>query len=399
MNIFLLSSWFPSPPDNGSKIRAYHLLRALAQQHDVTLTSFARDDESVDVTSAQSFCRVVAVVPRKSFRPMGLRALLGFVSSKPRSVIDTYSPEMARQAKKQLQENHFDVTVALQPGAGIYAAEYSGIKVLDEFEISVIRDGYRRAASGFGKLRYGLTWLKARNYARSVLRQFSACTVVSAQELDNLKSIAPEYQNAHIIPNGVDVESMQPGLATPRPNTMIFNGALTYGANNDAMQYFLADIWGHIKAAEPGASLQITGKSNGVDLGKLPSSEGVHLTGYLPDIRPAVAGAWACIVPLRIGGGTRLKILEAMALGTPVISTTKGAEGLEVTPEANILIADDPKEFAAQTLRLLRSPELRAQLSRNGRGLVEEKYSWRMIGDKFNQLVESVASRRSEGGA
>ena len=107
-----------------------------------------------------------------------------------------------------------------------------------------------------------------------------------------------------------------------------------------------------------------------------------------------MAGVWACVVPVRIGGGTRLKILEAMALGTPVIATTKGAEGLVVTPEANILVADDPAQFAAQPVRLLRDLTLRRRLAENGRRVVEEKYSWRSIGEQFNQLLESVVDAR-----
>jgi len=171
---------------------------------------------------------------------------------------------------------------------------------------------------------------------------------------------------------------------------------LTYSANYDAMRFFLDEIWHRIKSVEPSTRLQITGRTDGVDLSGLALGDGAGLTGYLPDISPAVAGAWACVVPLRIGGGTRLKVLEAMALGTPVIATRKGAEGLDVTAEENILIADDPAEFATQTIRLLRDPALRKRLAGNARRLVETKYTWHAIGEQFNDLVESVVQNRIE---
>jgi glycosyltransferase involved in cell wall biosynthesis len=125
-------------------------------------------------------------------------------------------------------------------------------------------------------------------------------------------------------------------------------------------------------------------------LSGLHLDESVEVTGYVEDVQSLVASAWACVVPIREGGGTRLKILEAMALGIPVVSTSKGAEGLDVTPEQDILIADEPPEFAAQVVRLLRKPGLRERLAGNARRLVEEHYDWRTSGHKFVRLVESV---------
>src|SRR5205085_12515835 len=120
----------------------------------------------------------------------------------------------------------------------------------------------------------------------------------------------------------------------------------TYSANYDAMRFFLSDIWPGVKAERPGARLLITGRADGVKHNELPLGNDVTLMGHLPTIGPALASAWLSLAPLRIGGGTRLNILEAMAIGTPVVATTKGAEGLDVTPEENILIADEPSHFA-----------------------------------------------------
>jgi glycosyltransferase involved in cell wall biosynthesis len=171
---------------------------------------------------------------------------------------------------------------------------------------------------------------------------------------------------------------------------LIFTGALTYNANYDALAYFLAEIFPLIRRQAPDTRLRVTGSTQGVDLDSLPLDGQVELTGYLADIRPAVAGSWACVVPLRLGGGTRLKILEAMSLGAPVISTAKGAEGLEVENGVHLLIAETPAEFAGHVVRLLRSPSLRQELAGNAARLVAEKYEWSGIGAGFRQAVERL---------
>jgi polysaccharide biosynthesis protein PslH len=131
----------------------------------------------------------------------------------------------------------------------------------------------------------------------------------------------------------------------------------------------------------------------GVDIANLLMPPGVQLTGYLADVRPTIAESWVSLVPLRQGGGTRLKILEAMALGTPVVSTSKGAEGLETNHGENILLADTAAEFAQRTIELLRSPELRARLVAGGRRLVESRYDWRVVGADLRQVVNSAAEQ------
>jgi glycosyltransferase involved in cell wall biosynthesis len=177
---------------------------------------------------------------------------------------------------------------------------------------------------------------------------------------------------------------------------LVFPGALTYDANFDAMAFFLRKVFPAVKVRQPAVVLRITGKTDGVLVNRLPLDERVILTGYLEDIRPTVAQSWVCVVPLRVGGGTRLKILEAMALGTAVVSTSKGAEGLEVTPGEDILIADEPTEFADAVLCLLDEQALRAKLAVKGRRLVHERYGWEHITKKLEQLLYQVVEEHME---
>lgn len=391
MQLLFLSGWYPFPADNGSKIRIYNLLRALARQHDITLISFADSGTEVNLEALKPYCRVAAVVNKRTFQPTRMKALVGFLSPIPRFLVDTYSRDMAVAIRHELSCGEYDGVVASQITTAPYLEKAQGIpKIFEEIETTIFKEQYTRAAGRWRRLRAGLMWSKTRSYVHSLMQKYEMCTVVSELERNNLREVAPDYHRIAVIPNGVDVDALRPCLARPQPKALVFNGALTWDANLDAMQYFLSEIWPGIKSLEPAATLKITGRTDGVNLGRLTLHDSVYLTGYLPDIRPTVASAWACVVPLRIGGGTRLKILEAMALGTPVISTSKGAEGLAVTPEVNILLADEPVQFVQQTIRLLHDADLRQRLAENGRRLVEEQHSWRSIGQQFNQLVDSV---------
>jgi glycosyltransferase involved in cell wall biosynthesis len=173
-----------------------------------------------------------------------------------------------------------------------------------------------------------------------------------------------------------------------QPNTLIFTGSFSYLPNYEAMFWFLHDIYPQVQQQIPDVCLQITGNHGNRPL---PTTKNVYLTGYVDDVRPLIARSWASIVPLRTGGGTRLKILEAMALGTPVIATAKGAQGIEAEPGKHLLIADTPQAFAEAIIELLQSPSLCQQLAANAYNLIQEKYDWVKVMPRFLNLVEHIA--------
>ena len=395
MRILFLSRWYPYPPDNGSRIRVFNLLRDLSKRHEVTLISFAQGPVSQERLAAmESCCRSVHAVQYRGFTPSRLKALLGFFSMRPRFLVDTYSQEMHALVERAGTEKSFDVVIASEIDSAPYALLLEGTpRVLEDLELAVSYERFACQRSFVPRARYRLTWWKLSRYVPRLLRRFEGCTVVSDQEVSLVKGAAPEYDALVVVPNGVDLEANTGDFGAPRLDTLIYSGALTYDANFDAMEFFLHDIFPLVKAQRPNVRISITGGYDGVPVSRLPVGDGVELTGYLPDIRPAVAQSWVSVVPLRMGGGTRLKILEAMALGTPVVSTAKGAEGLEVTHEEDILIADAPDDFAQAVLRLLRDDDLRASLSAAGRRLVAERYSWETCARRLEQLLCRVVQR------
>ena len=176
-------------------------------------------------------------------------------------------------------------------------------------------------------------------------------------------------------------------MGQKRKFSLIYNGAMTYYPNFDAMLFFLKEIFASIKMEVPDVEFSITGKTENTDLNLLPVFENVHLTGYLDDIQSLVAESEVCVVPLRQGAGTRLKILEAMALGTAVVSTSKGAEGLGLQDNVQLLIRDTPEDFARATISLLKNPDQRKKLEHQARDYVQSNFDWQLIGKEFAEQV------------
>jgi glycosyltransferase involved in cell wall biosynthesis len=261
---------------------------------------------------------------------------------------------------------------------------------LDDIEFSGIYDQYKNAQTPYRRLRTRLTWYKTHQYLGELLHRFTVCTVVSSHEQSLLQSFDQSQERVRVIPNGVDVDFFHPGAAEPEPDTLIYPGSLAYQANYDAVEFFLSEIYPTIQAAFPAIKIKITGSHENVDVISLKCPPSCTLTGFIDDIRPVIAAAWVCVVPLRQGSGTRLKILEALALGTPVVTTSKGMQGLDLLPETHLLVADQPQEFARQVIRLLNDPGLRMRLVEAGRRRIEELYSWDMIGTQFLSMVNQA---------
>jgi glycosyltransferase involved in cell wall biosynthesis len=400
MRLAVLSSWFPQPPNNGAKLRAAHLIEELSRRHEISLLTFAEPGEAqeADLDKLRSICANVRVVPGNPHKPHGGLSWRGLFGQMPRSYAQTYNPRMASYVVDAAARA--DAMVAFQIGTAVYFDRLQHVPlVFDEADASVIRDGQSpQPGNALKQWRRRMTWRKYAAYTKHLITAASKTTVVSEAERKCLGEAGCDTSRIAIVPNGVARDYLT--FDEPkRPGTLIYPGSLTYAPNFDAAEYFLNDIFPQVRAARPDASMTITGSYSGVPIQRLPPAK-VILTGLVPDIRPLVARSEVCVVPLRLGGGTRLKILEAMALGTPVVSTSKGAEGLDVTHGEHIMIADDPATFARYVIELLANPERARQLAASARSLVSWRYTWQRIGLQLEQVLQEAveaerASRRN----
>lgn len=387
MKILFLSRWFPYPPDNGSKIRIYNLLEGISARHEITLISFYEPSQGTPDTGALGdFCKEIHVVPWRPFKPNSLQAWTGFFGPTPRSFIDTFSPELKEKIETAILNGSYDLVIASQIDMAAYVHHFHGTPaIFEEVEVGVLYEQFSLARSWLQRLRYGLTWGKYRRYLTSLVKAYRMCTAVSEREAKLLSQAVGDGVNIEIIPNFINLHAYAGVYEGPEPQTLIFTGSLTFDPNYQAMDWFLAKVYPQVVSKAPQVRLSITGNhANRI----MPQAGRVILTGLVPDVRPLVARAWCSIVPIHKGGGTRLKILEAMALGTPVVTTSKGMEGLDLCPGEHVLVADDPTAFTEAIIRLFDEPGLRQRLAQNARRLLQEKYNWSVVMPRFLDLVE-----------
>jgi glycosyltransferase involved in cell wall biosynthesis len=283
-----------------------------------------------------------------------------------------------------------DLLLAMDPLLGEYVRDVPCLRAVDiaaEYYLCI-----KRMLRLVPPATRPLWWLRARKwsaYTAALAQSVAWWSVPSPVDRRSLLQQLPRERPVLVVPNGVDLAANQFAPNPAPPPVVAYCGAMSYEPNRDAVLYFCRTIWPLIRTHVPEAEFWITGDASAApeELRRVP---GVTLTGYLPEVNSLLTQCCATVVPLRLGVGTRLKIVEAMALGTPVVATSIGAEGLAVTDGADILLADDPERFAQHVITLIRSPALRARLSQAGRAVVEGTYAWDVIGAAFRTAVEEL---------
>lgn len=390
MKILFLSRWYPHPADNGSKLRILNLIKELAREHEISLVAFAGGPVAMDqLQFMRSWCVNVQVVQYVAFQPDSLKARLGSLSLKPRSVVSTDSAEMHATARNEARRLKPDLVIASEIDMLPYARELDAVRMIEDLELGVIYQTLT-TAKGARKARAWLTWAKLNTYVRTIARSFQGCTVVSNNELCLARQMTHDMPML-VVPNGVDVAACNAIQAQPAPDTIIYNGSINYKPNLDAVRYFVDEIFPRVLCKRPDVRLFVTGKVDGVPPAQLPKHDHLVWTGYVDDIMSRVAGSWLAVAPLRFGSGTRLKILESLALRTPVVCTSKGAEGLDLVDGEDALFADDPEKFANQVLKVLSDSTLRFRLAEHAAQTVSARFDWRVIGRELAQFACRIA--------
>jgi glycosyltransferase involved in cell wall biosynthesis len=392
MNLLFLSRWFPLPIDNGAKLRVFNLLRVLARNHTVTLLSFNdRPEQAPAIAAMQEICEKVIAIPWKTYQPTSAKAILGLLHPNPRAVLDTYSPAMAQAINRTLAASPYDAVIASQIETASYFGCFGALPaVFEEIEIGVPFERYTHAQHPRARLRAGLTWWKHRRYLKRILRRFAACTVASEKERQLLQTSGIRQHAITVIPNFVELSDYQPYHPTAKTCSLIFTGSFRYQPNHEAMCWFIEQVFPAITQRYPDLQLHITGDHLGLPL---PSHPNVRLTGHIADegqLRSLLAGALVSIAPLQTGGGTRLKIIEALAVKTCVVSTSKGAEGIAARHGEHLLIADEPQAFAQAVMTVIEDASLQQNLAANGYRLVQAMYSAEAIGQAYENLLHTL---------
>jgi polysaccharide biosynthesis protein PslH len=388
------------PPDTGGKIRSYNILRELARRHAVTFFSFYSALENDQHPELKSIFDRVVCLPLKLPEPKSAAEMLEYAarlfSAEPYGISKFCRAEARRELGTLLHSETYDVIVCdFMAAVGVIPWGSAIPKVLftHNVEATIWRRHYEVASNPLWKIVSWLEWRKMEAAERRYLRLADQVLTVSEADRDAFASVI-NLTKLTVIPTGVDVDYFQPMPVDEISDSLVFTGSMDWLPNEDAILYFVGEILPLIAEQCPGISLEVVGRKPSRKLQAfVEAHKNVRLTGWVEDIRPFLARGAVCIVPLRIGGGTRLKIFEAMAMGKAVVSTSIGAEGLPVTSGENILLADTPRDFADRVVLLLSDSSERARLGDAARRLVQEKYSWAKVSEDFARTLQQAALR------
>ena len=441
MKLLWLNAGLLLPLDKGGKLRTWHLMRHLARRHSITYLSFEDPSQTPeDRAGMLEVCGRLFTIPRRDAEKGTWRfyadAARYLVDRAPYAVAKYRSAAYRRTLSDLLSTSSFDAVVCdfLPPAINLpERLPCPSILFTHNVEAEIWRRHAETAGNAASRVMLGHQWRRMLRFEAAALRRFDLVLAVSDADGQTFERLYPGALKApvHVVQTGVDTEFFtpagapgavraaapaapsgpaqaaaqadasaaapagMPSAASPGHAHLVFTGSMDWLPNEDGMTYFCREILPRIRQAEPAATVAIVGRSPTPAVKKLAEIPGVEVTGRVDDVRPHIARGAVYIVPLRIGGGTRLKIFEAMSMGKAVVSTTVGAEGLPVTPARDIVLADEPARFAHAVVHLIRDQQTRRGIEAAARRLVVEKYDWSAVAGDF----EAALMRLTKGSA
>ena len=409
MRILWLKSDLLLPLDKGGRLRSWHLRRHLAKQHDITYLAFCEPQQApADAAGMREVCSELIAIPRKESTKGSWRfyaeVARHLLSPLPYAVGKYRSRAFECKLRELLETRTFDLIVCdfLFPAVNLpKTLPCPAVIFTHNVESEIWRRHAETQTGALGRLLYGMQYRRMLRYEHRTLARFDGVLAVSEADRETMRRLYPDAIRGpvHVVPTGVDTEYYTPAArVNPAPGenrSMVFTGSMDWLPNEDAMLFFCREILPLIRREEPKATLSVVGRTPTAAVTALAKQPGVIVTGRVDDVRPYVRDAAVYLVPLRIGGGTRLKIFEAMAMAKAIVSTKVGAEGLPVTDGEHVWLADEPQAFARAVVSLMRDEDRRRQLEEAARKLVLERYDWSAVAGWLEHALVECSSRTS----
>ena len=388
------------PPTSGGRTRSLQIESELSRRHAVTIvTTHSDGDDPEGLVERLPHCeRIFSFeysVPKRGSAQFPLSVARSWFSPDPVDLWKWRVPSVRECVDAVIDSGEVDVCIADFLFA-VNNVPFGGPTPVVLFEHNVEYLIWKRLCDletvPWRRALLEIEWRKLRARESAACAAADLTVAVSEHDCLRLNKLAPAA-NCAWIPTGVDIEYFSPSANAERPAHLVFSGSMDWHPNEDAVRYFIGEILPAIRDAIPAATFSIVGRNPSAELHSFAAAAGVEVTGTLDDIRPAIAEASVCVVPLRAGSGTRLKIFEALAMGKPVVSTTLGAEGLAMESGRHFVAADGPRAFAEAVVGLLRDDQRRRQIAAAGRALVEARYSWAQVALPFERHCQNVVDR------
>ncbi len=407
MKLLVLTPQLPYPPHQGTTLRNYNLLKGLARRHSISLFSMLAADDDPTAPALQALVDELIVAPAPP-RPMRRRLRDLLLSPLPDMALRLWSPTAFARLQQHIRRRRPDIIQV----EGIEMAPYwLALAQQDKHLPPVVYDAHNaeallqrrafladmRRARRWPAAAYSAvqTW-KLQRYEKLLLRKAAAVAAVSEADARHLQMLAGSRRfPMAVVSNGVDLAAYDPTASYPNPYPgpgphLVFTGKMDFRPNVDGVLWFARHVWPQLHAALPNLNCWIVGKNPHDRLHVLQKQAGITVTGAVPDIQPYIAHADLYIAPLLAGGGTRLKLLEAMAMARPIVATRLAADGLPVADSEQLALADTPTEFAARCLALLHDRAAAVELGRRGRKFVELRYNWQHIVPRLEELYQRL---------
>jgi glycosyltransferase involved in cell wall biosynthesis len=394
LRIVVVDEELPYPPTSGKRIRTLNLLTRLARRHDITYVCHRNADRSEARRAAHFLAGQGIAVrtadwspPPKSGPAFYARLALNLLSPLPYSAATHDSPALRRTLRDHAASHpvdlwHCEWTPYVQALARVAGRR---LVVAHNVESVIWQRYYENESHPLKRWYVGGQWRKFERFERRVMGEVDRAVAVSAVDAERLRRDF-EARRVDVVENGVDPAYFQPAAVRREPDRLLFLGSLDWRPNLDGVRLLLGRVFPAVRAAVPSARLCLVGRQPPAWLRRAAAAPGVDLHADAPDVRPQLARCGLMVVPLRIGGGSRLKILEALAMNTPVVSTRIGAEGLELEPGRHLTVVEDVDELAAAVVQAVRSPEAAHAQAGRGRQAVLKRYGWDVLADQLERV-------------
>ena len=428
MNILFLTQILPYPPDAGPKVKTWHVIQYLIELgHKVTLATYVRPEEREYVHFLEDVCHKVYPVPMKRSRLEDFGYLMrSLYSGRPFLVERDDKSEMRMLVNDLVNNQDIDVIHADQLTMTQFALQkgedrnFNRVgedqKIRQDTHPIRIFDAHNAVWTILERMLENVTWYlrpfakfearKIKQYEGKIIKDFEFTFAVTDIDKSALVSAAGSRNNGSkaiensisVIPIAVDTSLIQPVNLIAESNTILTLGTLHYPPNADGIRWFFEQVYPIVRENFPDANLTIVGKNPPADFIQFAEQNPDHVTvtGYVPDLEPYFKNAAVLVIPVRAGGGMRVRILEGLAFGEAIVTTTVGLEGIEAEPEKEVFVGDTPQDFAKAVLQLLENFDLRCQIAKNGRDLVERKYDWRVVLQSVNEIYQEISRENQE---
>lgn len=395
MKVILLTQVLPYPPDSGPKIKTWNVIKYLALQNEITLVSFVRGDQSADIAHLRPYCKAIHTIEMKRGPLRDIMALIcSLFNGQPWMMIRDDRTAMRQLINKLAQQQDFEIAHADQLNMAQYAERVSDTrKVLDTHNALWLL--YKRLADtmnpGPKKWLLERDWRLLKRYEGQLCHRFDAITAVSEEDKAALEEAAGHPLQMAVIPIAVDLDELPLVERGSQADHVLHFGTMYWPPNIDGITWFLNEVLPIIRQQHPEAIVDLVGSRPPQSLiARGQEDTRINVTGYVPELTPYLETAGVFIVPLRAGGGMRVKILEALARGLPLVTTSLGCEGIAVEHNHHVLIADTPQDFAAAVLRLLTDRPLADQLGQAGRECIKNTYDYRAACKPLDQVYHNA---------